>query len=155
MTRCREETGRTERGEGHRRGETNGTDSNGAAGLCTAGRSPSAGVKVQGSWWQYSEPALHRSVGGACAHKTDGKPFCVAAPIPGAGAGGGRAKGERGWSSTRWEAAQGGPNAPRQQRRGKPKKQHEGKEDDVESDNTHTNNMCGEGGHQSHRVRTG
>lgn len=25
--------------------------------------------------------------GGACMHKTDGKLFCVAAPIPGAGAG--------------------------------------------------------------------
>lgn len=70
-------------------------DSDGAASLCTPGRSPSPGVKVQGSWWQYSKPALHRSVGGACVHKTDGKPFCVAAPIPGAGAGGGRRGGER------------------------------------------------------------
>lgn len=67
-----------------------------------------AEVKFTGSCRQYSEPGLHRRFGGACMHKTDGKLFCVAAPIPGAGAGG---KGGR--RSTRWEAAQGKPNAPR------------------------------------------
>lgn len=47
-----------------------------------------AEVKFTGSCRQYSEPGLHRRFGGACMHKTDGKLFCVAAPIPGAGAGG-------------------------------------------------------------------
>ncbi len=43
--------------------------------------------KIQGNCRQYSEQELHRRYGGACMHKTDGKLFCVAAPIPGAGAG--------------------------------------------------------------------
>lgn len=64
--------------------------------------------EIQGSCRQYSEQELHWRFGGACMHKTDGKLFCVAAPIPGAGAGGGE------WvrRSMRWEAAQGKPNAP-------------------------------------------
>lgn len=56
---------------------------------------------------QYSEPELHWRIGGACMHKTDGKLFSVAAPIPGAGAEGGGGR-----RSTRWEAARGKPNAP-------------------------------------------
>lgn len=48
---------------------------------------PSEKAKVQGSTRQYSEQELHWRFGGACMHKTDGKLFCVAAPIPGAGAG--------------------------------------------------------------------
>lgn len=46
-------------------------------------------VKLRGNCRQYSEQELHWRFGGACMHKTDGKLFCVAAPIPGAGAGGG------------------------------------------------------------------
>lgn len=49
---------------------------------------PSKG-EIQGNCGQYSVHELHWRFRGACMHKTDGKLFCVAAPIPGAGAGGG------------------------------------------------------------------
>lgn len=66
--------------------------------------------KTRGTCRQYSEQKLQQRSGGTCMHKTDGKLFCVAAPIPGAGAGEGECVG--GWRSMRWEAAQGQPNAP-------------------------------------------
>lgn len=47
---------------------------------------PSKG-EIQGNNEQYSEQELHWMFGRACMHKTDGKLFCVAAPIPAAGAG--------------------------------------------------------------------
>lgn len=45
------------------------------------------GKKFRGAAGSTASGELHWRFGGACMHKTDGKLFCVAAPIPGAGAG--------------------------------------------------------------------
>lgn len=75
---------------GGRKNKKKMADSKDAACHCAVCSSPSLPrerLKSEGSCRQHSERGLHRRFGGACMHKTDGKLFSVAAPIPGAGAG--------------------------------------------------------------------
>lgn len=73
-------------GEGGRKEKQNGRLKC-AACHCTACSSPLHKAKLRETAGSTVSKAMHRRRGGACMHKTDGKLFCVAAPIPGAGAG--------------------------------------------------------------------